>query len=183
MIMLKQHTVEQKANIVKALDLVSAANKTSSEYTKIMRILSNREDQWLTNFEEINTDVTALFIEGITHKQLYNHFKHPNMPFFDKNMPYSGFVIDSVVDYIFGNTDMSGSEKYYHLTTLSQIAIYLYDNPIKEGQRIDNGIIDKAKNYQSKQKMFMDVEGVLMEASVENFIIDQVKAVMLGEIV
>lgn len=179
MITLKKHTQQDKDSIIKALDFISAANQASSEYSQLMYKLTRNEECFLTKYDETNEAITGLFVEKTTHKQIYSSLSGPNISFFEKDTPYQGFIMDVVVDYIYGNSKMDGREKYDHLTTLFQTVVYLSENPIN-GKKITQDVINLAKNYQSKLDVISSVIQILRENNVSASVMLAVKETMVG---
>jgi hypothetical protein len=142
---LKKMTTEYKASVIKALDIATKVSDLSSDYYWLFVNQFNIEGKHVRHYYDgLNNDITSLFVEGITYKELCNSWGKSGgrMPFLKNHPKYAGFTVDPIASVIHAKGQSHTPEdKFYMLQGLFALALRL------EYERITDEIILKSKNY------------------------------------
>lgn len=176
---LRKMTPEYKANVIKALDIVSKISDLSSDYYWLFQDEFRIEDRHPDRYDEVNEDITALFVEDITYKELYHSWDLGKLPFFDNHPKYGGFIIDEISGIIHAKQEThTPEERFDMLSELFNLALYLIENPLKSNEGISDETILKSKDYSTRSEKADRIKTILMMEGVKANVIDEVVAMV-----
>ena len=185
MIKLKKHSPLDKEKIIHALDIISKISTLGSEYYWLFEDYFKISDRHADRYDEVSEDITRLFVEGITYKDLYNAWGDSlkptrRLPFFDKH-PVHGyaFIVDAISGVIHeGSKGVPASVRYELLSELYNLSLYLMENPLVKDNSITQEVIDMSKTYVMKKEKSNKIKKVLLDALAPDEVIDKVLALL-----
>jgi len=184
MIKLKKHTPEYKEKVIQALDIFTKISNLGSEYYWLFEDYFKISDRHADRYDEVSEDITKLFVEGITYRELYDAWGtgttlDRRLPFFGSHSVHgTGFIVDVISSVIHGDKTGTAIDKYNKLSELYNLALYLIDNPLPKNSDITQETIELSKTYVMRKEKSDKISRLLSAYKVKKNVIDQVLALV-----
>jgi len=184
MIKLRKHTPEYKEKVIQALDIFTQISNLGSDYYWLFEDYFKISDRHADRYDEVSEDITRLFVEGITYKELYEAWGtgttlDRRLPFFSSHPVHgTGFIVDVISGVIHGEKKGHAIDKYNKLSELYNLALYLLDNPLPKNSDISQETIELSKTYVMRKEKSDKIQKVLVAAKAPKKVIDEVLALL-----